>query len=140
MESKYYAYSRELFESDTFSLSEEEERDSAYPEYESFVRPRILEDDHFIAVRYPLPAGSISYSSSESESETETTMAGPPTREEYDRLVLQIDALNRAITTITALAPAPPRVASSVILEYNYPNTLLDLALATVVHDGLHSQ
>ena len=71
-----YAYSRELFESDTFSLSEEGERDSAYPEYESFIRPRILEDDHFIAVRYPLPTGSISYSSSESESES--TMAGAP--------------------------------------------------------------
>ena len=26
------------------------------------------------------------------------------------------------------------------ILEYNYPNTSIDLALATVVHYGLHSQ
>ena len=113
-----YAYSRELFESDTFSLTEEEERDSAY--YESFVRPRILEDDHFIAVRYPLPTGSISYSSSESESETDTTMAGaPPTREEFDRLVLQLDALNRAITSMRALTPAPPRVSSSVIADPN---------------------
>ena len=70
-----YAFSRELFESNSFSLSEEGKRDSIYPEYESFIRPRILEDDHFIAVRYPLPAGSISYSS-ESESESSPIMAG----------------------------------------------------------------
>ena len=55
-----YTFSRELFESDSFSLSEEGKRDSVYPEYKSFIRPRILKDDHFIAVRYPLPAGSIS--------------------------------------------------------------------------------
>ena len=28
---------------------------------------------------------------------------------------------------------------SKFILEYNYPNTSIDLALATVVHHGLHS-
>ena len=37
-----YAFSRELFENDSFSLSEEGERDSVYPEYESFIRPRTL--------------------------------------------------------------------------------------------------
>ena len=46
---KQYTFSHELFESDSFSLSEEGERDSAYPEYESFIHPRILEDNHFIA-------------------------------------------------------------------------------------------
>ena len=43
----------------------------------------------------------------------------PPTREEFDRLVLQLDALNRAITSMRALTPAPPRVSSSVIADPN---------------------
>ena len=108
-----YAFSRELFESDSFSLSEEGERDSAYPEYKSFIRPRILEDDHFIAVRYPLPGGSISYSS-ESESESSPIMVGaPPTRDEFDRLTDQVTALTIAIGALT------PRASSSVIADPN---------------------
>ena len=50
---EWYAFSRKLFESD----SEED----VYPEYESFIRPRTLEDDYFIAARFTLPAGSTSF-------------------------------------------------------------------------------
>ena len=45
------------------------------------------------------------------------TMAGAPTRDEFDRLVLQLDALNRTITAMAAIAP--PRASSSVIADPN---------------------
>ena len=92
-----YAYSRELFESSSSSFSEEDERDILV---ESLFRPRSrsLEDEHFIAVRYPLPSGSVSLSL-ESETESPVIMAGaPPTRAEYEALLNQVTALTALVT------------------------------------------
>ena len=74
--------------SDSSSLSEEDKQESSYPETESFIRARNLDDDLFIAARDPLPSDS-SFSSLESEPEPQVTMAGTaPTRAEVDALVV----------------------------------------------------
>ena len=65
-----------------------------------------LKDDYFIAARFPLPAGSISYSFG-SESESSATMAAP-TRAEFDTLAAEIAMLQTALTNALA-AVAPPR-------------------------------
>ena len=93
-------------ESNSSSLSEEDEWESSYPETESFIRARNLNDEFFFAARHPLPSDS-STSSLESETEPPVIMAGTaPTCAEVDALVAQVNSLQTALNALTPRALA----------------------------------
>ena len=58
-------------------------------------------------------------------------------------MVVRIASTPAVKAALVSAGPPYPRrwiKAFVFILEYNYPNTPIDLALATVVHYGLRSQ
>ena len=103
--------------SDSSSLSEEDKQESSYPETESFIRARNLNDDFFIAARYPLPSDSSS-SSLESETEPPVIMAGTaPTHAEVDALVAQLNTLQAALNTILGAVKALSRQNHKILIN-----------------------